>query len=115
MRARGGCDGTWCHFTHSRQVEADARRQKPGVSQEGVQALQEKPIPVLQDKPRDDDVSDLKERLRAEKQESAALAAKLETKDAELKWLQHKYFTTKALHVQELEVVAQRMLLLQAS
>jgi len=57
----------------------------------------------------------VREMLRAEKHESAALASKLETKEAELKWLQHKYFTTKALHVQELEVVAQRMLLLQAS
>lgn len=51
--------------------------------------------------------------LRAAKQENASLASKLETKDGELKWLQHKYYTTKALHVQELEVVAQRMLLLQ--
>lgn len=51
--------------------------------------------------------------LRAANQENASLASKLETKDGELKWLQHKYYTTKALHVQELEVVAQRMLLLQ--
>ena len=68
---------------------------------------------MQQPPPQDAEISTLKDMLRAAKQESASLAGKLETKEGELKWLQHKYYTTKALHVQELEVVAQRMLLLQ--
>eukprot|EP00802_Teleaulax_amphioxeia_P006409 Tamp_06413.p1 GENE.Tamp_06413~~Tamp_06413.p1 ORF type:complete len:666 (-),score=73.29 Tamp_06413:719-2560(-) len=86
---------------HKAEIELETLR----IKEAGQQTLRKEQDASLNES--------LMEQLRVAQRDCESLVTRLQEKDAETRWMENKYVTTKALHVKELEVVAQRMLLLQ--